>query len=770
MNLSLKIGFYGCLCLALLASPAWARERAYGWCQNGGVTGVLNGLPGFQVTPKIQASYPGCTVTVYVSGSQTLATLYGDNNGTAKSNPFTADNTGYYFFYADNGHYDVSLSGGGLPSALTRGDVFLDDLPGLPNGAAQVNYQLSATGSASRTIAAKLGDIVSVKDFGCAGDGVTDDSTCIQNAVNYEIARVANGAVIGGAVYFPTAQYKILKTINITKSMPGGITLYGDGPHATYILAPITGFTGTSAFNVNSNGGALVFRGMAVIGGTGGVPGVDGIYSTGNGQFFQHLWLGGWGTAGGAAGAGIHLYQATNVVMDDVIAEHNSYGFNFDTSLAYTLGNSQTYQNILAGINTTGQIPLSMIGGTGGQPPASEISNMDLMEDLTGGGGNGAIVLNGNTPLLLSNISIASNNNGSPSTGIFVDSGADRVDISNLHVGHAMNFGIYARGGWVSVNGGVIDRLGSYTSITVPAGGYSSTTQVTGIYATSGVNALLVNGVTFRNLAGSAIISASNLTTINNNIILNFGLGNISGGQQNATTGLTGIALIPSANFAQFTVIGNTVSSSAPAPLTAFSINPTTGVTLLTHAIRAVQNSAVSAFGTPFSTTLTAAQLRTQDLDLDGTTRFAGGHVISTGFASEMDVVGSGGNPSYHLTDALEGNYNDFGFVLQPGAYAQIYAVHQNTAGLPLQIQPPGSGNGNILLGTATDTGVKNQYSGGMQSQGINFTGLGTPPNGTVEWCTDCQGGITGSTPNTCTTGGTGAWAFRSGGAWKCPF
>jgi hypothetical protein len=48
---------------------------------------------------------------------------------------------------------------------------------------------------------------------------------------------------------------------------------------------------------------------------------------------------------------------------------------------------------------------------------------------------------------------------------------------------------------------------------------------------------------------------------------------------------------------------------------------------------------------------------------------------------------------------------------------------------------------------------------------GVAFAALGTPAPGTKTWCTDCNV----ATP--CTSGGTGAWAFRVvGPAWKCPF
>lgn len=112
------------LLICLSAASLLARQRAAGFCEKGGEVVVTNSVSS---TTRVQRSYPSCTVTVYVSGTNTLATLYSDNVGTSKANPFTADSNGYWFAYADNGRYDVRLSGGGLAAPITLGDVLLDD-------------------------------------------------------------------------------------------------------------------------------------------------------------------------------------------------------------------------------------------------------------------------------------------------------------------------------------------------------------------------------------------------------------------------------------------------------------------------------------------------------------------------------------------------------------------------------------------------------------------------------------------------------------------
>ena len=62
--------------------------------------------------------------------------------------------------------------------------------------------------SKARNNKIKLNDIVSVKDYGAVGDGVTDDTAAIQAAINYA-QTLANGANI----YFPVGTYKVTSTL-----------------------------------------------------------------------------------------------------------------------------------------------------------------------------------------------------------------------------------------------------------------------------------------------------------------------------------------------------------------------------------------------------------------------------------------------------------------------------------------------------------------------------------------------------------------------------
>ena len=68
---------------------------------------------------------PNVTVTVRENPGGGLASLFSDNGVSAKSNPFTNDTDGELFFYAENGRYDVELTGA---ITETKDDILLLDI------------------------------------------------------------------------------------------------------------------------------------------------------------------------------------------------------------------------------------------------------------------------------------------------------------------------------------------------------------------------------------------------------------------------------------------------------------------------------------------------------------------------------------------------------------------------------------------------------------------------------------------------------------------
>jgi parallel beta-helix repeat protein len=77
----------------------------------------------------------------------------------------------------------------------------------------------AGTGAVQRTVKSKLQDVVSVKDFGAVGNGVTDDTEEIQAAID-----AVSAAPLGGILHFPDGTY-LVGTLTVGPS----VTLLGAG-------------------------------------------------------------------------------------------------------------------------------------------------------------------------------------------------------------------------------------------------------------------------------------------------------------------------------------------------------------------------------------------------------------------------------------------------------------------------------------------------------------------------------------------------------------
>lgn len=154
--------------------------------------------------------------------------------GTARSDLFSGDGSTRSFVLSANPgaqpNLDVSISGvsqrPGIDYTWTSGTTltFVTAPPsgtsnilvrywlGLPLGtsdSASALFVQSGTSAVQRMAQDKLREVVSVKDFGAAGDGVTDDTAAIQAALN------AKSAAGGGIVYAPQGKYRLTSKITI---------------------------------------------------------------------------------------------------------------------------------------------------------------------------------------------------------------------------------------------------------------------------------------------------------------------------------------------------------------------------------------------------------------------------------------------------------------------------------------------------------------------------------------------------------------------------
>jgi len=114
-----------------------ANEQATGWCQQGGNTVTTAGISSSNYW---QQTFPSVTVSVYNHATLTLSTIYSNNTGTSKANPFTAGSDGSWFFYAANGRYDVTCTNSSPTVSLSFPDILLFDNGGV-SGITSINSQ-----------------------------------------------------------------------------------------------------------------------------------------------------------------------------------------------------------------------------------------------------------------------------------------------------------------------------------------------------------------------------------------------------------------------------------------------------------------------------------------------------------------------------------------------------------------------------------------------------------------------------------------------------
>lgn len=89
--------------------------------------------------------------------------------------------------------------------------------PGVAD-ASQISYTYPDSNAVTQNVEERLAQYVSVKDFGAVGDGVTDDTVAIQNAIDAL-------SEFGGTVKVPVGKYYVTAPILLSS----GVSLIGDG-------------------------------------------------------------------------------------------------------------------------------------------------------------------------------------------------------------------------------------------------------------------------------------------------------------------------------------------------------------------------------------------------------------------------------------------------------------------------------------------------------------------------------------------------------------
>lgn len=322
------------------------------------MSGVIATLPKFQFSNALGLPMSGGTLTSYLAGTTTLETTYQDEALTsANTNPITLDSRGECTIWLDSTK-DYKFV---LKNALGVTQWTADDITGAgalaerlkadlaaSGGSALVGYMPAGTGADATSVQAKLRETVSVKDFGAVGDGATDDTAAIQDAIDY-------AALVYGEVLLPRGAYKISTGLQLKTT----VSIKGDGQDASELR-----YYGSGGTALKLEGTALDqltkvnLRDFSVYDYGTGVNGVNMVqcqYST-----LSNMRIYGFTN-------GVSLQNCWNDLFTFVTADANTQdGFNFTSTDANALQliGCQGLANGRAGLYTEGGRAVIAVGST----------------------------------------------------------------------------------------------------------------------------------------------------------------------------------------------------------------------------------------------------------------------------------------------------------------------------------------------------------------------------------------------------------------------
>jgi hypothetical protein len=187
------------------------------------MAGVAPVSPSFQFFDSSGNPLVSGKLYVYLAGTTTQTNTWQDKTQlTLNTNPIILNAAGRCTMWLDptlTYKFELQNSAG-----VVQPGYPVDNIPGSNSDASALVFAQAGAGAVSRTGQAKMREVVSVKDFGAAGDNATNDSAAFQAALDYV------EGIGGGGVFIPNGNYRIR---NVT--VAAKCHLFGSGEEAVVL-------------------------------------------------------------------------------------------------------------------------------------------------------------------------------------------------------------------------------------------------------------------------------------------------------------------------------------------------------------------------------------------------------------------------------------------------------------------------------------------------------------------------------------------------------
>lgn len=209
------------------------------------------------VTSRTGDAVSGVQVTVSLAAGG-LATIFSDNAGTPKANPITTDANGYFEFYAADGRYNITASGGGYMDVLIADTVLIATAATEAVSLAQASAATATTAkndaqAASGTAAAAEATTTAARDVTVAAKDVSIAASNSAVVARDDAEGFAEAAATSAAAVRVEASWTALAAIAGTGSGQGSIVRGDAGTHTDVVSGLLVANSGQYRWNTTSS-------------------------------------------------------------------------------------------------------------------------------------------------------------------------------------------------------------------------------------------------------------------------------------------------------------------------------------------------------------------------------------------------------------------------------------------------------------------------------------------------------------------------------------